>query len=349
MSARRTALAAVAAGPTTNAGLWLDKYLRDQTDDGDSGTGVGAKADLMADVCRLSTPPGYEEAFKARQQLLAGSRTLSGKAAVLGRMIVGLGNKGVIEVGVSLEHTWGVPYIPGSALKGLAAATAHQLIGGPEWSKPIDTEGQAIERAPNSYDVIFGSTEDRGGVIFHDAWWVPAGTWPLKLDVITVHHGAYYGGGTVAPSDFDSPIPVSFMSCTGTYFVTVEASAHLPGPIEPWLESAMVLLKKGLADLGVGAKTSSGYGLMDLSFATGEERRAQAAAAAKAKADGLAKQVAQVNAGSAAQVVPGMMTNAADAVQRKEIAQAVIAKLGKKWFKGREEVPWVKSLFDAAV
>ena len=35
------------------------------------------------------------------------------------RLIVGLGNKGPLEIGMTLHHTTGLPYIPGSALKGL--------------------------------------------------------------------------------------------------------------------------------------------------------------------------------------------------------------------------------------
>jgi CRISPR-associated protein Cmr6 len=349
VSARRTALAAVTPAATTNAGLWLDKYLKNQTDDSQQGTGVGDKAELIEQACKVvSTPPGYEAHFNARQALLTGPRTLAGRAAVQGRMVVGLGNKGVLEVGVTLDHTWGVPVIPGSALKGLAAATAHQLVGGPEWSKAIDEKGQALAREPNSYDVVFGSTEDRGGVIFHDAWWVPTNRWPLELDVITVHHSGYYGAGNEAPSDFDNPNPVSFLSCTGSYLVVVEASAHLPQPIEPWLESAMVLLKQGLASLGVGAKTSSGYGLMDLSFTTAAERNEAAARDAKARSEQVSRKVAQVNAGSAAQLVPKLLADALEGDQRREVAVAIIAKLTKRWFKGREETPWVKALFEAA-
>ena len=36
------------------------------------------------------------------------------------RLIIGLGGKGTLEMGITLHHLYGFPYIPGSALKGLA-------------------------------------------------------------------------------------------------------------------------------------------------------------------------------------------------------------------------------------
>jgi len=41
-----------------------------------------------------------------------------------GRLLVGLGGKGVMEIGITLSHVTGLPYIPGSALKGLTRAYA---------------------------------------------------------------------------------------------------------------------------------------------------------------------------------------------------------------------------------
>jgi CRISPR-associated protein Cmr6 len=41
-----------------------------------------------------------------------------------GRLIVGLGNKGPLEIGFTLHHTTGLPIIPGSALKGLCRTYA---------------------------------------------------------------------------------------------------------------------------------------------------------------------------------------------------------------------------------
>lgn len=51
------------------------------------------------------------------RQTTAGAVTF--QARNKGRLIVGMGGKGVLEVGITLHHVTGLPVIPGSALKGL--------------------------------------------------------------------------------------------------------------------------------------------------------------------------------------------------------------------------------------
>jgi CRISPR-associated protein Cmr6 len=75
------------------------------------------------------------------------------------------------------------------------------------------------------------------------------------LDVITVHHPEYYRGENLPPADWDNPNPVPFLSATGSYLVA------LHGP-ESWVEAAFKILQLALAEEGIGAKTSSGYGRM---------------------------------------------------------------------------------------
>jgi hypothetical protein len=75
--------------------------------------------------------------------------------------------------------------------------------------------------------------------------------------VITVHHEGYYQDGKEPPADWDSPTPVPFLSATGSYLVAVS------GP-SGWDDAAMKLLRLALKEMGVGAKTSSGYGRLTL-------------------------------------------------------------------------------------
>ncbi|QRN84303.1 type III-B CRISPR module RAMP protein Cmr6 [Chloroflexota bacterium] len=44
------------------------------------------------------------------------------------RLIIGLGGKGTLEMGITLHHLYGFPYIPGSALKGLARSYGINII-----------------------------------------------------------------------------------------------------------------------------------------------------------------------------------------------------------------------------
>lgn len=250
----------------THAGLWHDRYapvlrpksdpeLRDERD-----RYLLAAAKHLEQVCGRNLSDGYARAFAARVDMLhahrgdvEGGRTFLYEAQTAGRMIVGLGGGAVLEHQITLEHTWGVPVIPGSALKGLASATAHRY-GGARWKR-------AESGIPGGVDhqSLFGDTAHAGLVTFHDAWWDPKGSskLPMDLDVMTVHHRGYYADGKSPPADTDEPNPVSFITAHGTYLIA------LTGP-EAWAKCAAEWLQVALAREGIGAKTRAGYGRMSL-------------------------------------------------------------------------------------
>ncbi|MBX0331289.1 type III-B CRISPR module RAMP protein Cmr6 [Oscillochloris sp. ZM17-4] len=246
MSTRRESLARLRPQPGVNAGLWLDKYIEDarrqQRGSEEQGT---AQARLVEEVAGQRVPGAYAGFFERWRTALAAHGAQTQRATVLGRMIVGLGAESVLETAVTLQRTYGVPMIPGSALKGLAAACARQVFG-PDWAAD----------AP-AYTTLFGSTDSAGYVTFFDALYIPGsaeGDRPLAPDVLTVHHQAYYNqGGSAPPADWDSPVPVPFISASGAYLIA------LGGP-PAWVERALQLLAWGGMYRGVGAKTSSGYG-----------------------------------------------------------------------------------------
>jgi len=188
------------------------------------------------------------------------------------RLIVGLGSENVLETGIQLHHTYGMPIIPGSALKGLAAHYCDQVWGPTDkrFKKPTKTEDEAYRKflagkgpkpEDNFHRLLFGNTDDSGCITFHDAWLTLNSPEPLVLDVMTPHHPKWLDG-SVAPTDFDSPTPVPFLSATGTFRVAV--SWHGPEDKEAtcWTERALELLCDALKNWGIGGKTTSGYGRM---------------------------------------------------------------------------------------
>ncbi len=256
----------------THVGLWLDKMLVDEEP---SSAVAGSH---LRKIESAPVPDGYALAYQTRRAAFEAmadrNEALVFEAKALSRMVVGLGAKGVLEMGLTLDHTWGTPYIPGSALKGLCAAAAHQLTNDPRWKKKPTGWPEAAPADVNActdYEFLFGTTANGGIVTFHDAWWVATGTTlPILMDVMTVHHAEYYqpkeASDAKAPTDFDEPVPVPFLSTTGTFLVVLE------GPIE-WCKAAFQFLEAGLRDLGVGAKTSSGYGRMSLTRVVSERQR----------------------------------------------------------------------------
>jgi CRISPR-associated protein Cmr6 len=242
-SCRRDVLASVDVQADTHAGLWLDKYMVDHSreDDGNS------KTLLVYEVTeKIQTSDVYERFFiRWKNSLIkvCGAKNCR-EAETKGRLAVNLGAKGVLETSIALHRTYGVPCIPGSALKGLAAHYVTTYFrDDPAW----DAE---------SHRILFGDTTSAGYVTFYDALMVP-GKGRLVPDVITVHHPEYYQGAGKPPADWDSPVPIPFITATGSFLIAIS------GP-DDWVKAAFEILKLALEREGVGAKTSSGYGRMEI-------------------------------------------------------------------------------------
>ncbi len=233
----------------TNAGLWLDKYVGDQ-----DPKKVNSRQNLVKEVATLPIPSAYRSYFERWRKMLTEEYSVQMREAkVRGRMIVGLGSESVLETSISLHRTYGVPYIPGSALKGLAASYARQRLDA-DWQE----DGKYNK-------VVFGNTDDAGYITFFDALYIPntglEGK-PLYPDVITVHHQEYYQDAKDAPTDRDNPNPVPFLSATGTYLIAL-AAPDLQQP-DGWIAVTFKIVEDALKTLGIGAKTSSGYGRLEL-------------------------------------------------------------------------------------
>ncbi|HEX5492975.1 MAG TPA: type III-B CRISPR module RAMP protein Cmr6, partial [Mycobacteriales bacterium] len=105
-----------------------------------------------------------------------------------------------------------------------------------------------------------------GGVMFLDALPETASTRsnPVVSDLVNPHASPYYRTrGGVAPAEYHQPVPVAFLAVSSA----VSFRIHLvSGPhatdLEP--ELAAGWLRTALDDLGVGGKTSAGYGYLDV-------------------------------------------------------------------------------------
>jgi CRISPR-associated protein Cmr6 len=249
LKSRRQALDKIELKQTVapHAGLWLDKFLGVQQAQG----GEGTRAPHLANVAGIPVGDDYRTFFDAWQRTLQEAGAATRQAKTLGRLAIGLGAESVLETSITLHRTFGVPYIPGSALKGLAARYARRRLQGDEWRKHGDNLGEA-------YKILFGDTSEAGYVTFFDALYVPGSAprdRPLDIDVITVHHPLYYRGENAPPADWDSPTPVPFLSARGSYLLALHGE-------EAWVEAAFQILAYALEEEGIGAKTSSGYGRM---------------------------------------------------------------------------------------
>lgn len=157
------------------------------------------------------------------------------EAQVDWRMVVGLGSGHVQETNMTLHHIYGFPYIPGSAIKGVFHHWADSQISTDEITK------------------IFGSTEQKGNVIFMDAF--PSGDVEFVMDIMNSHYPDYYGNGGHYPTDCQNPNPVNFLTVEKAafrfYFLSKQSDC---------LEKVAGWLKDILEMKGLGAKTAVCYG-----------------------------------------------------------------------------------------
>jgi CRISPR-associated protein Cmr6 len=236
------------------------------------------KSKWLDDLEHLPIDRDYRLAYARWKNSLQGSGRHCKEIKLASRLLVGHGNASATEVGLSVHHTWGVPVIPGSALKGLCAHYTAATYGrqdapfsGPGWDK----DRRRIEAPPGDYyRALFGAPDasdaasSAGLVFFHDALYVPgscttgADDTPFAVDVLTVHQRSYYGqdkeagaSGQSWPNDYDSPNPVGFISIKpgARFLLAIDGDAG-------WGGVALDLLIEALQEWGAGGKTSAGYG-----------------------------------------------------------------------------------------
>ena len=243
-------------GKQPHASLALDCCLPEWPDDSTKKGELFAKfLDLACDL-PLSSP--YQSAYQRWRDIML-ARAKEGNAylwagKVDGRLFLGTGGVSPLEAAVTLHHTYGLPSLPGSALKGLARAYASEKLDG---QNPWIEQGQIevlFGREPKTMNGEWDGG-DAGYVVFHDAWWMPGSNkHPLTREIVTVHHPDYYTSkGKTPATDFDSPTPNVQVAIQGSFLFAVE------GPTQ-WAAFAMKLLQAALQAWGAGAKTAAGYG-----------------------------------------------------------------------------------------
>lgn len=335
---RRDVLKELNKQPTTHAGLWLDKYITST-----SKNDTGAKQELVEQVAGTVVPkeyPAYLERYRQALQHL-GAECRPGQT--VGRLVVGLGGESVLETHLTLHRTYGVPYIPGSAIKGLLSRFAATRLQGAAWGRNLDPREFYRGEAQRA---LFGTTDEAGLLLFFDA--LPT-EYRIHPDVMTPHHSDYYGGAAAPPADWDSPIPVPFLSVTGKFLFALGLAPGV-GQEEgkPWLLAAWRILELALREEGIGAKTTSGYGRFRL-----EEPEPQAqtpvAEAAASPVEQLLQRFGQIKDKDLAPQAPTLIGELyaleAPAEEKRSAAQAIWKRLeGAKMLKGKEEKRWYQQL-----
>lgn len=171
------------------------------------------------------------------------------------------------NAGICLHPIHGFPYLPGSGLKGLAHAYACEIWLPAQsdckaaWAQICHVFGFCpapwLDALANRLDVKVPEGSAIGRIVFHDAW--PTKRPQLQTDILNPHHAQYYRGRD-DPGDWDSPIPVYFLSLPAGQKFSFAIAKHRQDTSDELLHLAQSWLDGGLTHLGCGAKTNSGYG-----------------------------------------------------------------------------------------
>lgn len=227
----------------SHAGLLMQRGLTEWDKDDKQ-----AKAGLIEKIVKIPAPKEgslYALAFKRWVQATSDTgRFAALTAGISGRLYTGLNSAGTLETGISTHHTYGMPFIAGSSVKGIARSHAESL---------------GLDKA--YLTVLFGDDSDSGSLksgalVWHDAWFIPASTRPFAAEIITTHHQDYYNGKQPEADEMESPIPNQQIATQGSFYFVIESA---PGA-QAWAEYAQNLLFQALQTQGAGSKTASGYG-----------------------------------------------------------------------------------------
>ena len=189
----------------------------------------------------------------------------------------------VYEVGISWDPILDLPYIPASSLKG--ALRSYML----DLCEKVDNRKECVEDVislfgvpirdyeivklvfPESKSAEVSDEGSEGLVIFSDAYPISFKETPLTPDIINPH---YYKGGKVVENEFDvSPTPITFLTVSpGVTFRLIIALikegekyvSQLSKMIFNTESYSLVPFLTLAFAMGIGAKTSRGYGELDL-------------------------------------------------------------------------------------
>lgn len=194
------------------------------------------------------------------------------------RMVIGLGNESIYETSMTLHHVYGIPYIPGSAVKGVVRSYIITELFGKNDKEELDLEKAEIRALKTKWFCdLFGCPENsfykksmKGRIIFFDS--LPSSQPKIKIDIMNPHYAPYYSdsSGKTPPADYHNPNPIPFLTVEDTEFEFIIGVKEIDNTLlqegkflsKTLLSVAFEWMEKALNEHGIGAKTAVGYGYL---------------------------------------------------------------------------------------
>lgn len=178
--------------------------------------------------------------------------------SVMNRIVVGYGGTTTYNNDMTFHHTYGIPYIPGQAIKGVFT---NYILSNNQDNKYNDLinalgdEGKDINDEINSDNV---ENVRKSSIIFFDSF--PKEGYKIVQDVTCCHHMNYYSQGKEFPLDSDDTNVIKFLAVEGTFNIRVGIDRAICN--KEFNEKFAEALKDALYYIGVGGKTAVGYGIL---------------------------------------------------------------------------------------
>ena len=217
---------------------------------------------------------GLAQRQGALAQILNADSLLRLEALAVAPFTTGLGNEHPLENGFAFLNPYGLPYLPGSGVKGVVRRAAQELASGmweddrawkgldqPAYRVTFGSGKSKVTLALSVLDVLFGreppsgdSDAVRGALTFWDAIPQIAGG-SLMVEIMTPHQSHYYqqnrdrrSGDSITPHDSGQPNPISFLTVppgSGFAFHVVCDLPHLERLTREKLDGTPDLLADG--------------------------------------------------------------------------------------------------------
>ncbi len=266
-----------------HAGLWFDRFFN-RYEANWTFRRDGASSDTAAKVEWIKSMSGtvgqsrqLESFIKRQYSLVKQLQGSSQRYKTDWHFVTGMGNSHPVENGFSWHSTQGVPYIAGSAVKGLVRAWVEL-----NEDKLEDVDKRARLKRWFGTETKEEVAEQAGAFIFFDA--IPEQRPSLMADIMTPHMGDWYADGAkgnpnnakAVPADWHEPIPVAFLAVKQAQFIfsiaprKAQTDESEKERQDAQLKAVFEALEQALEWLGSGGKTGAGYGYMsrDGDFAT---------------------------------------------------------------------------------
>ncbi|MER2527618.1 MAG: type III-B CRISPR module RAMP protein Cmr6 [Candidatus Competibacter denitrificans] len=266
------------APPGHRFGLYFPYWQPDTWQADDKQKAVALKQVISMDSCCQR----QLDALRIRQATLAeqgGAMMFTLEAISSAPFMTGTGMEHPLENGFAFLNPYGLPYLPGSGVKGVLRRAAENLVSG-EYG---DARGWTQEAISSLFgkETASGDAEtarNRGAVQFWDV--IPKlASNTLCVEIMTPHYGDYYQGAST-PHDSGQPNPIPFLAIPPrsafTFYIQCNPTLVPKTLHDCWQLLLEIAFQHAFDWLGFGAKTAVGYGAMDRDLEQEAKKRHEA-------------------------------------------------------------------------